>query len=169
MRLKTLSIIFAALAFCPAAQAQDLAKKWNRYFEGNWERESTITTTQDGEETVLKNESEWSCEVVAGGLASFVEGKIKDGATFSDYMRWDGYAEMITECGNDSDGISWTIEFRNVDAQKLEGTITAKGPEGKSAGTIVIKRTSAYEYRTDWSMKTYGGGEVSGVELNKRK
>lgn len=169
MNCKSMILGAAVLAFCSTLQAQDLAKSWSKYFEGNWERQSTITNTQNGQETVIKNESEWSCKVLAGGLVSFVEGKIEDGATFTGYMRWDGYAEMITEHGNDSDGISWTIEFRSADEEKLEGTLTAEGPEGKSAGTIVIKKTSEDKYRTDWSVKIYGGGEMTGVELNTRK
>ncbi|MCR9292885.1 MAG: hypothetical protein NXI32_09210 [bacterium] len=169
MNCKSMILGAAVLAFCSTLQAQDLAKSWIKYFEGNWERESTYTTIRDGEETVEKDELEWTATISAGGMAGYTEGKHQNGTFSSSYMRWDGNAEILTEYGNGSDGWSWSIEFRDVDDKKLEGTITASGPAGKAAGTIVIKKTSENSYQTDWSMKLYGGGEMTGLELNARK
>jgi hypothetical protein len=165
------SICLAGFVMVSAAslQAQDHDKGWFKYFSGDWTRESTISTQAGDKTTVMKENIEWTAKVLAGGTASWTQGKNAEGVESANFMRWDGFLGKVCEYGNDSQGISWTIVFDKVDDSIMEGKLTAFGPDGKGEGTAVIKRSGKDSYRTDWSLKMSTGSTMTGIEINKRK
>jgi hypothetical protein len=146
------------------AEENEVAKKWNDFFVGNWSRATTVTL----DEETTKSKSDWNCKSVGGAITA--EGGTGEGGKYIVMMAWDGFHDCLHEFGKNTEGDSWQIHFDPSDAQVLKGEATASLGDGrKGEGTCVIKRTGPNSYTAVFEAKLDDGSKFVVKDVNERK
>jgi len=164
----TAALLALIVCVCPApaADTADVAKEWNRYFDGAWERQQKLWSEDEGWSSQTH---EWSCESVAGDLTSISKGT----STWGEFVVVNGVdpsTDRLFEYGSAENGTRWRIDWQSVTDDALEGKLHAvvQG-ESQGEGTVEIVRTSDDEYTSSWTLTTEDGETLKGGATNKRK
>ncbi len=125
-----IAVILASPA--PAEEAN-----WIKYLEGTWTRDTEIKTKVGVEKTIL----EWTGKLASGGKAVILSGNVSNGKEQARFVGLQSSGKGVFEHGIDSTGLTWTITYTEVSANRMKGKIEAVLGDGTPGnGTMVLEK-----------------------------
>ena len=145
-------------------QGADDAQEWLNFLVGKWERKREIQV--EGEEKVVET-AKWSGKLAADGKAVVSTGKWDNGT------KWVMIAGTVPgilhfERGLNSAGLTWSIDYSQVNPTTLKGATTGMVEGKKIEGAITLTKTGDNSYEGERESKNEDGQIVRAKAANTR-